>query len=81
MFNFAEVRGLIGRVEGLLRAEMSLEYVSRLDVTSKSDVNVLIGSQEFKDVLDSKDEVNIIDVRPPTEFGICQLSNSTSESG
>lgn len=81
MFSSAEVRGLIGRAEGLLRAELSLESVSRLDLTLKSDVNVLIGFQQFKAVLDSKDEVNIIDVRPPTEFGICQLSNSTSKSG
>jgi adenylyltransferase and sulfurtransferase len=40
----------------------------------------LVCHQEFKRVLDEHcdDELNIIDVRPPIEFGICQLPKSIS---
>jgi len=35
-----------------------------------------IQAKDLKAVLDSKDEAQIIDVRPKTEFGICQLPGS-----
>jgi adenylyltransferase/sulfurtransferase len=38
----------------------------------------MFSEQDFKTLLDSEDRVKIIDVRPRTEFGICQLTGSTS---